>query len=294
MKRLFRALLWVVCWGGISWAGIKIKLGFDILESKNWKMLFDHSPSQTWPLDMAPKKIVCKVLLCFIIIGILGFGVALKRKKKHIPVVIGELPAEKKLFRPPRIAPQGRMMSVNHPTSLINETGGVQSHGQSAGPVLGTMAEAVQRITNLAVKFQLTVFPHVKLENTFTNLVLSDDTVALMLKILIQDGTWRVQESPDPEQSIWSLNEQEGKNELKDILESAKVLSRLEPEANVITVIVLTNGDVQNPLNVRQYLTQTGIRIATLLPNNRTLSGVQTLEELLGEFFEKKQNEGEV
>ncbi|MBR6231771.1 MAG: hypothetical protein IKQ99_01575, partial [Alphaproteobacteria bacterium] len=210
-----------------------------------------------------------------------------------IPVVIGELPPEKTLFRPPRIAPQGRMMST-HPAAPSGGTGGIQAPVQPAGPALGTMAEAVQRITNLAVKFQLTVFPHVKLENTFTNLVLSDDTVALMLKILIQDGTWRVQESSDPAQSIWTLNEQEGKNELKDILESAKVLSRLEPEANVITVIVLTNGDMQDPLNVRQYLTQTGIRIATLLPNNRTLSGVQTLEELLGEFFEKKQNEGEI
>lgn len=293
MKRLFRALLWVVCWGGISWAGIKLKWGFDILESRNWKMLFDHSPNQIWPLDMAPKKLLCKVLLCFIIIGILGFGVAIKRKKKRIPVVIGELPPEKTLFRPPRIAPQGRMMST-HPAAPAGGTGEIQAPAQPAGPVLGTMAEAVQRISNLAIKFQLTVFPHVKLENTFTNLVLSDDTVALMLKILIQDGTWRVQESSDPAQSIWTLNEQEGKNELKDILESAKVLSRLEPEANVITVVVLTNGDMQDPLNVRQYLTQTGIRIATLLPNNRTLSGVQTLEELLGEFFEKKQNEGEI
>ena len=290
MKRLFRAFLWAVCWGGIFWAGVKAKLGFDILKSHHWRMLFDHSPNQVWPLDMAPKKTVCKVLLCFIVIGILGLGVALKRKKGRVPVVKGELPPETTLFRPPRIASQGRMAAISSPTTSTNST---RAPEQPAGPAVGTMAEAVQRIANASINFQLTVFPHVKLENTFTNLVLSDDTVALMLKILPQNGTWKVQENPDPAQSIWTLDEQEGKNELNDILESGKVLKRLEPEANVFCVVVLTNGDMQDSLNVRQYLTEKGIRIATLLPNNRTINGLQTLDELLGEFFEKKKIEGE-
>ena len=48
------------------------------------------------------------------------------------------------------------------------------------------MGDAIRKITEIADTFEVSVFPHVKLENTFTQLVISDDATALLLKILPQ------------------------------------------------------------------------------------------------------------
>ena len=301
MKQLLRAVLWIVCWGGVCWAGIKAKLGFDILEAKDWEMLFDHSPKQKWPLDKAPKKLVCKVLLGFIVIGVLGIAIALKRKKKHVPIVVEERHQSNDTFRPAPMASQGRMMSSTPtpasapayvpPDAPVN----TQPAGVTAAPPVspalsatGTMQEALKRISDLAGNFLLTAFPHVKLENTFTQMVLSDDIIALMLKVLPHVGTWQVQEAADPAESIWTLDNREGQNAIKDIIQSAQTLKKLEPEANVVPLVILTNGNIQEPEKIRQYLEQNNIRIATLLPNSGEIPGIQQLEEVLGEFFERK------
>ena len=188
MKRLMRALLWIACYGGASWFGIKAKLGFNILSGDHWKLLFDKSVHAHWPADMAAKKLVCKVLLFFIIVGVLGLSVVMKKKRTRIPVVKGELPESKEAFRPAMMASQGKM-ATPAPAPVTNVTG---SAPVLSNPPVNLMGDAVRKITEIANTFEVSVFPHVKLENTFTQLVVSDDATALLLKILPQSGTWKV------------------------------------------------------------------------------------------------------
>ena len=109
MKRLMKAILWIGCYGGVCWFEIKTKLGFDILNQNHWQILFDNrSPHTVWPSDMAPKKLVCKILLAFIVVGILGLAIVSKSRKKRGPIVKGEIQTANS-YRPAPLAAQGRM-----------------------------------------------------------------------------------------------------------------------------------------------------------------------------------------
>ena len=290
MKRLIKAILWIVCYGGTSWFAIKTKLGFNILSGQHWKLLFDKSVTARWPMDMAPKKLVCKILLAFIIIGILGLSVVIKKRKTRIPVVKGELP-QKQSERPALMSSQGRMISSTQlPIAAPSATGGnsTQSSMNSA-PSGNLMGDAIRKITDIANDFDITTFPHVKLENTFTHLIVSDDSTALLLKILPRAGTWQVTQADLPEESLWSLQGEEPRNILKDIIESTATLARLEPEAQAVAVVLLTDGNIENAAEVKNYLNQKGIRIAVL--DNQNMPDIPTWRNLLSEFYPQKQKE---
>ena len=288
MKRLLKAILWIVCYGGACWIGIKAKFGFDILSGDHWKLLFNKSVHAQWPSDMAAKKLVCKVLLGFIIIGIIGLSVVTKQKKRRIPVVKGELP-DKENFRPAVMATQGRM-ATPAPAPTPAGSGGVSQPVLNTPPV-NLMGDAIRKITDVTDAFEVSVFPHVKLENTFTQLVVSDDANALLLKILPQSGTWKVEQTEMAEESLWTLGEEQPKKLLKDIIESTATLARLEPEAHAVSVVVMAGGNLENPGEVKTYLEQNGIRIATL--DNTAMPEIPTWQQLLTEFYPPKGEEND-
>lgn len=284
MKRLLKAILWIGCYGGACWLGIKAKLGFDILSQKHWQMLFDKSVHAQWPAEMANKKLVCKILLLFIIVGIIGLSVVTKKKKKRIPVVKGELP-EKGDMRPSFMPSQGKVSNMPLPPLPQQTT----SSASAPSPSMSPITEAIHQLTETAKQFSVSVFPHVKLENTFTQLVVSDDATALLLKILPQSGVWQVQQNNSLEESLWSIGEEQPTPVLKDIILSTAILSKLEPEANAISVVILSNGTLQNPTEIKQYLSQKGIRIATL--NAQENPDIPKWNELLAEFYPPKESE---
>ncbi|MGN0919980.1 MAG: hypothetical protein ACI4OR_04425 [Alphaproteobacteria bacterium] len=281
MSRISKAILWVVCYGGACWIGIKAKLGFDILSTSHWSMLFDKSVHSIWPPEMASKKVVCKVSLAFIIVGILGLSVVIKKKKPRIPIVKGELP-EKGSMRPALMPSQGKMNVGPTPTQIA-------ATGSAPAPSANSMAEVLRQITEIAKTFEVSVFPHVKLENTFTQLVVSDDATALLLKILPQSAMWQVEQAATAEESLWKIEGEEAKPLLKEIMQSTAILSRLEPEATSISVIILAGGTLQNPAEVRQYLGQQGIRIASL--QEGSMPDIPSWRELLAEFYPLKESE---
>ena len=290
MKRLMKAFLWIVCYGGACWFGIKAQLGFDILLPAHWKALFDKSVHAHWPPEFAAKKLVCKVLLAFIIVGILGLAVVTKKRKTRIPIVKGELP-EPGSSRPALIISQkGKNAAVPPPISVqLSGNGGPFSAPAANPPTVNLMADAVRRISDVAKGFEVSVFPHVKLENTFTQLVISDDATALMLKILPQDTAWKVQLTESPEESQWTFEDQPPRNMLKDILESTATLKRLEPESRAVAVVLIVDGIVENSTEVKNYLEQHDIRIATL--DNQEMPDVPTWQNLLSEFYPTKTEE---
>ena len=288
MKQLIKAILWIGCYGGACWFWIKAKLGFNLLSQSQWRLLFDKSGHTTWPQDMAPKKLVCRILLAFIVIGILGLAVVVKKKKRRIPLVKGELP-EKGNFRPSALASQGKIASstgasftpaiapTTHQTSSVNVP-------PSSNHLMG---DVIKRVTDIANTFEVSVFPHVKLENTFTQLVISDDATALLLKILPQTGKWQVAETSLPEESLWNLEGEQPKNVLKDILQSTATLARLEPEAHAIAVVIVS-GVVQEAEKVKEYLEQNGILIACLPEDGKNVEGIPSWSELLEKFYSPK------
>ena len=112
-----------------------------------------------------------------------------------------------------------------------------------------------------------------------------------MLKILPQSGTWQVQPNPNPSESVWILNGQNPQNLLRDIIKSTQTLARLEPDANAVSVVILTNSTLEKPEEVKEFLMNNDIQIVTLLPDNQTIPGIQTWQELLAEFYPLKTKE---
>ena len=78
---------------------------------------------------------------------------------------------------------------------------------------------------------------------------------------------------------------------LKDIMESTSTLIRLEPEARSISVVLMADGVLENPNEVKTYLEQNGIRIAVL--DNKNMPEIPTWQTLLSEFYLPKEEENE-
>ena len=74
-------------------------------------------------------------------------------------------------------------------------------------------------------------------------------------------------------------------------MESTATLARLEPEAHPISVVLMTDGSLENAAQVRNYLEQKGIRIAVL--DNTKMPDIPTWQQLLGEFYPPKEKENE-
>ena len=293
MKRFIKAFLWIICYISASWVGIRTKLGFDILDPDDWRLLFDKSLRARWPSYMADKKLVCKVLLAFIIIGVLGLAIVTKKKKKRIPIVKGELP-ETENSRPMAMNSQGRVAASlprapTGGTSQTAENSGAPQETSSA-PV-NPFVQAVRQATNIANSFDVSVFPHVKLENTFTQLVVSDDSTALLIKFLPEANPWHVEQTSAPQESVWTSDGREPLRFLKDIMESTATLARLEPDAKAVSVVLMNTGSIENAKEIKNYLNQNNIQIATL--DNQQTPDIPTWHDLLSEFYPLKGEENE-
>ena len=249
MKRFLKAILWILIYGGLGWIVGKHVFGFDILSADNWDIFFDKG-LKVWPPRMAPKKLLCKLLLGFIIIGVLGLGIITRKKhpSKGQPVFVKPNSVGSSGFAPARMPTQGKIMAFqpNPPVSPSSTATPITNTVQPPAPQ-NTFQETVNKISAVVDDFDATAFPHVKLENTFTHLVVSDDSTALLLKILVTPGEWQVQQGPTIRESLWIINQQEPQKILVDILNSTETLTRLEPDASSIAVVILTNVSIQNP-----------------------------------------------
>lgn len=297
MLRLVFVLLWSVSYFYLSKVGIaRIWERVNIFSFRQWKGLISTWRSGEWVVDTPSEYALCTVMVLWIPVWLLGvYLICHFLRPKITPKVIQQATAAHPFipaYTPVAMPSQGKSAVLSEPPSAVESDQPAQNNEQTEWvPKDNSEAEALDLITKIAEENNLTPFPHVLLENELIPITISSDVDACLIKVLATEGMWQVAMTEPLEQSVWSNNTQT-KTVLKEIVLGKGILSKMEPESNVIPVVVLAKGGIANKEMVIPWLSQRGIEVVTLPGNPQ--EGLLELQDVLNKYFVQSENQEEV
>lgn len=252
-------------------------------------MLFKDWHSGKWQVDTVNEYILCAVLLLWIPVWLFGICLIYRLwpSRKSASQVIQNATASHPFipaYTPASMPSQGKSAVLETPSapSQNNETEGQSAAETDWVPKDAAEAHAIDVISKIAEENGLTPFPHVLLENELIPVTISSDSDACLIKVLAAQGTWQVQMTEPLDQSVWSCNG-EAKNVLKEITLGKGILAKMEPNSNVIPVVVLAQGNLENQEATLTWLNQHGVEVVTIPENPQ--QGLPQLSDILIKYF---------
>ena len=232
------------------------------------------------------------------LIGVFMFGRLFKRKhsEKLVQQAVTDHPfVPVKGFVPHAMPSQGKSsIFTPTPTPVASPAVSTPDSVQSAVPqasvpssepvITPNMLEkqAVDTITKMAEEKNLTPFPHVLLQNIMIPLTVSADIKAILMNFLSLPGTWQVEEKENLAESIWT-NGATSVPMLKKVIEGRRILSEMEPDAEVVSALVLVDGEINQEEHIKEYLEKENIKLVRL--NSKENSTLKTISQLFDEEF---------
>lgn len=292
MLRLLAVLVWSTAYFSVSYTVIRRTWGMSIFKIKQWVKLFKEWRSGQWIVDTTNEYTLCSVLLLLIPVWIITTLIIyrlIRSKQPSVANIVQTTAASQPFipaYTPASMPSQGKSAVLETPPASAEPPLETPSAGLPEKtdwvPKDDTEAQALDTITELAEENGLTPFPHVLLENELIPITISSDVDAFLIKVLATDGLWQVGLTEPLEQSVWSCNDQ-AKTVLKEIILGKGVLSKMEPESQVVPVVVLARGSLEKTEEVLSWLNQKGVEVVTLPENQQP--GIPQLSDVLVKYF---------
>lgn len=187
-------------------------------------------------------------------------------------------------------APMTQNPSFNEDLQIQSSKEAIVAEEQSSA-TLELEKQAVETITKLAEAKGLTAFPHVLLENVMIPLTVSADIKALLITFLSYSGSWKVEMKGPVSETVWT-NAIASTPLLKKVLAAKENLLKMESEAEVIPVIVLLDGQIEQEQQVKEFMDKNNMRLVRL--NVQENSSLPDVSQLLDKEFEDVQMQNEV
>lgn len=307
MLKLFATLSWTVMYFYASSTFIDKKWSVSIFKLGQWKMMFTKWRDGEWLIDTPNEYALMTVLALLVPLWLIGifFVCRLTRDKKQsivrqatashpfIPAYTPmHMPSQGKSAQldttpvsfaatPPPVA-DSQPMQEQRPNESEVKIAHVPKHQGEA--------QALEKISDLAQEFGLTAFPHVLLENQLIPITVSNDSDALLIKVLADPAMWQVPMTEPLENGAW-MNNGVSKSVLKEIVLGKNILLKMEPDSVVVPVVVLAQGTLSNSDAVLPWLNQHGVEVVTLADNPQ--SGIATLDDIIIKYFPEEENQEE-
>lgn len=309
MLKLFAVLVWSTLYFYGSSKFIYQKWSVPVFKFGQWKKLLSDWWTDKWIVDTPNEYTLVTVLILWIPVWLIGiyFVTKLFRNKKQ--TIIRQATASHPFipaYTPSQMPSQGKSAQLEAtpmPAAQMQETPS-QFNGEGIQPSAPAQddvkmahvpkhqgeADALEKIETLAQEFGLTAFPHVLLENQLIPITISNDSDALLIKVLADPGIWQVQTTEPLESAIWT-NGTINKTALKEIVLGKNILMKMEPDSVVTPVLVLAQGTLANANTIVPWFNQHGIEVVTLSDNKQL--DILTLDDIIIKYFPQEENQEE-
>lgn len=312
MLRFVGIFLWSVAYFYAFNDFIYKKWSVSIFKLGQWKMMFTKWRDGEWLIDTPNEYALMTVLALLVPVWLIGifFVCRLTRDKKQS--IVRQATASHPFipaYTPMHMPSQGKSAQLDsatvfqqtqeayQPQPVVTDTENQMPQQSTVSttrmdyvPKHQGEAQALEKISDLAQEFGLTAFPHVLLENQLIPVTVSNDSDALLIKVLADPTMWQVPMTEPLENGAW-MNNGVSKSVLKEIVLGKNILLKMEPDSVVVPVVVLAQGTLSNSDAVLPWLNQHGVEVVTLADNPQ--SGIATLDDIIIKYFPEEENQEE-
>ena len=307
MLKLFAVLLWSTLYFYGSGKFIYQKWSVPVFKFAQWKKLLADWWTDKWIVDTPNEYTLVTVLILWIPVWLIGIYFIMRLFHSEKQTIIRQATASHPFipaYTPTQMPSQGKSVQLEQTPVVQTQEMSPSFNGnemQSSTSVQNETkmdyvpkhkgeADALEKISELAQDFDLTAFPHVLLENQLIPITISNDSDALLIKVLADPGIWQASTTEPLENSVW-INGNINKTVLKEIVLGKNILMKMEPESTVIPVVVLAQGTLANANIIIPWLNQYGIEVVTLSDNKQL--DILTLNDIIIKHFPQEENQEE-
>lgn len=295
-----KVILTGIVWGFVYFLIFMPMVGyffsFDFLSGQEWQSKWKDFIDYKWlvktKFDFAllmtmilwiPVFFVFWWLLCKINWGILKP----KAKPRTVVKKVLEIKENKQTYAAPRALPSAikvrSYVSPKLPSQQEEKTSGQKSHTN--------LVQMIRSIATIAKKYQVEIFQHILLEGNRVPLAISTDARAVMIEIVNKKNVnWSVEFTDDIMKSSWYCEGGTMESLAQDLLKASASLARSEPNSEILSAIVLTDGRILNAKQTADYFEKHGIFLLSF-NNGEPKSDLRDLPSFLSAYFDLKDGE---
>ena len=210
-----------------------------------------------------------------------------KPKKSTITKKVFELKENKPLYQMPRKMPSvvqaTRYIAPKLPSQAETVASGAKSHTN--------LVQMIRAIAGLAKKYQVEIFQHILLEGNRVPMAISTDARAVLLEIVNKKNVnWSVEFTDDVTAGGWYSESGVMERLAQDLMGASAALARSEPNSEILSAIVITDGRILNTKQAIDYFRSKGIFLIGF-NNAEPKNELPDLASFLSAYFDLKPGE---
>ena len=210
-----------------------------------------------------------------------------KPKKSTVTKKVFELKENKPLYQMPRKMPSvvqvTRYVAPKLPSQAEVVASGAKSHTN--------LVQMIRAIAGLAKKYQVEIFQHILLEGNRVPMAISTDARAVLLEIVNKKNVnWSVEFTDDVTAGGWYSESGVMERLAQDLIGASAALARSEPNSEILSAIVITDGRILNTKQAVEYFRSKGIFLIGF-NNAEPKNELPDLASFLSTYFDLKPGE---
>lgn len=268
-------------------------LGFNLLSTTQWQSTYIAFVNGLWAIDSKEGVLLLLTILLFFPLWIVGWvafykvnwrlPLWMKHKEKEFKRELIVTPKKGKLHVPVKLRLQNSSFKSAHTPITPVKREDTKTH-QVSTPQTQAVND-IQDIIALSENFAVDTFQNVVLGDEKVPLAISTDDVAVLITMLDTPGAaWAADLSQNGE---WYTAGARLPSPITTIQTAAAILQELEPDSQVIPVLVITRGEIMDADSVVSFCTQQNVRLLRF--NDGMPDTIPELIDFMNNTFRKKE-----
>ncbi len=296
IKLILTGILWFLIYGYLLLPVIGYFLDFNFLSADDWGKRYQDFFNYKWNINTLPDTLLLLMMIAWIPLWLWGWYLfyhlnwkKLKPKVKMKKAVKAafELKESKPIYHMPRKMPStmqiNRYVAPKLPNQKEEVVSGEKSHAN--------LAQMIKQTAALARKYKVEIFQHILLEGFRVPMAISTDARAVLIEIVNKKKVnWSVEFTDDVTAGGWYSEGGIMERLAQDLMGASKALAKSEPNSEVLSAILVTDGRVLNTKQAVEYFRSKGIFLLGF-NNAEPKDELPDLASFLSAYFDLKDGE---
>ncbi|MBQ9089557.1 MAG: hypothetical protein IJY58_00700 [Alphaproteobacteria bacterium] len=296
IKLILTGVLWSAFYFGIFMVALGWFLDFNFLSATSWSEKYQAFIDYRWKIKTGFDFVLLFFMLFWIPLWLIGWRLVYLVKwekfkpsprRRTIVKKTFELNENKPLYHMPRKMPATVQVRRYVAPKLPNQVEEVKSGSKSHT----NLVQMIRLIATLAKKYKVEIFQHILLEGNRVPMAISTDARAVLIEIVNRKNVnWSVEFSDDVTQSNWYSEGGVMDKLAMDLVRATASLAKSEPNSEILSAIIVTDGRILNTKQAVDYFKSKGIFLIGF-NNAEPKSDLPDLASFLSAYFDLKDGE---
>lgn len=296
IKFIITGVFWSALYFGIIMPAVGWLFDFDFLSLADWQQKYQAFVNYKWKVNTLYDTLLLFTMLLWLPLWLVGWRYFYKvnwkkfkpaPRKKTIVKKTFELRENKQIYHMPRKMPSVVQATRYVAPKLPNQTEEVVSGAKSHT----NLVQMIRSIATLAKKYKVEIFQHILLEGNRVPMAISTDARAVLIEIVNKKNVnWSVEFTDDVTQGSWYSEGGVMDKLAQDLVRASASLAKSEPNSEVLSAIVVTDGRVLNTKQAVEYFKSKGIFLIGF-NNAEPKAELPDLASFLSAYFDLKEGE---